>query len=91
MSEKAETNKKNNLGTLVIGVLSLQLIQQISFAMAPAFADFAKYWPDIPYSRILMLQTFGYLCIIPTSIIGGAIAGSKVKYKTLSLLELILS
>ncbi len=89
MSEKIES-KKNSIATLVIGVLSLQLIQQISFAMAPAFADFAKYWPDIPYSRILMLQTFGYLCIIPTSIIGGAIAGSKVKYKTLSLISIIL-
>ena len=51
-----KTNAGKGLGTLVIGVLSLQLIQQISFAMAPAFADFAKYWPDIPYSRILMLQ-----------------------------------
>ena len=43
MSEKNETVKKSSIGTLVIGVLSLQLIQQISFAMAPAFADFAKY------------------------------------------------
>ena len=85
-----KTNAGKGLGTLVIGVLSLQLIQQISFAMAPAFADFAKYWPDIPYSRILMLQTFGYLCIIPTSILGGAIAGSKIKYKTLSLISIIL-
>ena len=90
MSEKIETGKKNSIGTLVVGVLSLQLIQQISFAMAPAFADFAKYWPDIPYSRILMLQTFGYLCIIPTSIIGGAIAGSKIKYKTLSLISIYI-
>ena len=90
MSDITEKTKEGSLGTLVIGVLSLQLIQQISFAMAPAFADFAKYWPEIPYSRILMLQTFAYLCIIPTSVIGGAIAGSKVKYKTLSLISIIL-
>lgn len=85
-----QNNTKSSITKLCIGVLALQLIQQTSFAMTPALASFAKYWPDIDYSWIMMLQTLGYIAIIPSSIWSGAVAGSKVRYRTLAIWSLLL-
>lgn len=84
------TNTKKSMVTLAIGCLAMQLLQQTSFAMTPSLASFQKYWPDVSYNMIAMLQTGGYLAIIPAAIFGGAVAGTKIKYKPLAIISVLL-
>lgn len=61
-------------------------ICQSSMIVGPALADLAAAYPNVPYANILLISTIPQLCGIPVSLITGKIAGSKVKYKTLSAL-----
>lgn len=84
------SSTKKSMVTLAIGCLAMQLLQQTSFAMTPSLASFQSYWPDIPYNLIAMLQTGGYLAIIPSAIFGGYVAGTKIKYKPLAVISVVL-
>lgn len=61
-------------------------ICQSSMIVGPALADLAAAYPNVPYANILLISTIPQLCGIPVSLITGKIAGSKVKYKTLTAL-----
>lgn len=45
----------------------------------------------IAYSTVLMLSTIVSLMVIPCSLISGAIAGKKIKYRSLAILSLVLA
>ena len=75
---------------LSAGVLAIFLLQQVSFIITPAVQSLSEYYPDVPYSSILMLQTAVYLMIIPFSFISGAITGTKVSYRFMAITATIL-
>lgn len=56
----------------------------------PAIQGIAEAFPDIPLNTIMQISTLPSLFLIPATIIAGAVAGNKVKFKTLIKIGLIL-
>lgn len=81
-------NKKNTLITLA--VLSSFLLLTGFGTINPALQNLAEFFPDIPYSTVVLLSTLPYLFAIPFTVISGALAGSKVKYRTLLIFSILL-
>ncbi len=52
-------------------------------AISPGIQSIAEAFPEVSYSTILLVSTLPSLLIIPSSYIAGAVAGSRVKYRTL--------
>lgn len=82
--------KKNNMA-MTLGVLSIFLISQAAFIVNPALAGLAAEYPEVPYSSILLISTLPSLVMVPCNLIGGAVAGKKIRYRTLALLGCILA
>lgn len=80
---------KKNL-FLKIAILSVYFVQMGAGAVNPAVASIAKSFPGIPLTTILLVTTLSIVASVPATIISGRIAGSKVKYKTLLVLGMIL-
>ncbi|MFZ7119555.1 MAG: MFS transporter [Eubacteriaceae bacterium] len=80
---------KNNKYSL-IAVMSIFFIAMGIGTITPAIANIAAAFPDVPFTTILLASTLPSLLIIPSTLITGMIAGSKVKFKTLALLGLAL-
>lgn len=87
-------SKENNKVALstTIGVLSIFLLINASFVVNPMLASLAKIYEadGISYSTVLYLSTLVSLMVIPFSLIGGSMAGKKIKYKTLAILASLL-
>ena len=56
-------------------------------AVSPAMAKFAAHFKGYNYALISTMPT---LFVVPTTLWAGSVAGTKVKYKTLSLVGIIL-
>lgn len=85
------TSNKSLKGVATLGILSVFLIGQSAFIVNPALSGFARQYPDVSYSTILMISTLPSLLIVPSSLIAGAIAGKKIRYRTLCLISCILA
>lgn len=83
--------KKEIKGMSTLGILSVFLIAQAAFIVNPALSGFAKQYPDVPYSAILMISTLPSLLIVPASLFSGAVAGKKLSYRTMCLLSCVLT
>lgn len=87
-------SKENNKVALTttIGVLSIFLLINASFVVNPMLASLARIYEKdgISYSTVLYLSTLVSLMVIPFSLIGGSMAGKKIKYKTLAILASFL-
>jgi len=77
--------------TAKMGVLSLFLIAQAAFIVNPALSGLAAQYSNIPYTSILLISTLPSLLMVPFSLIGGAVAGKKIPYRTLGILSVILA
>ncbi|MBN1317391.1 MAG: MFS transporter [Anaerolineales bacterium] len=71
-------------------ILSLYFISAGASVVNPALQGLAKTYSDVPFSTVLLVATLPTLMYIPFSIIAGVVAGSKIKYRTLSLVGAIL-
>ena len=78
---------------MVLGTLSIFMVINCSFVINPMMASLAEYYgaQGISYSQVLMLSTIVSLVNIPFSLISGAVAGKKVKFRTLALASIILA
>jgi MFS family permease len=73
---------KGNISS-VIAIMSIFFVLMGVGILTPAIQNIAEAFPDIPFTTILLISTLPSLFIVPSSIISGALAGSKVKYRTL--------
>jgi MFS family permease len=55
-----------------------------------AIYTISEAFPTVPYVNIMLVSTVPSLMVIPFSIISGAIVGSKVKYRMLVMLGILL-
>ena len=78
---------------VTLGVLSVFLVINCSFVVNPMMNSLASFYEQsgIAYSTVLMLSTIVSLMVIPCSLISGAIAGKKIKYRSLAILSLVLA
>lgn len=71
-------------------ILSIFFLIMGPSLLIPALQSLAVAFPAVPFSTILLAQTLPCLILIPVAIISGALAGSRVKYKTLVVVGMIL-
>lgn len=74
----------------IAAVMAIFFIVMGIGTITPAIANIAAAYPDIAFTTIILANTLPSLFIIPSSLIAGAVAGSKIKYKTLALTGLAL-
>ena len=74
----------------ITAIMAIFFIAMGVGTITPAIANIAAAYPEIPFTTIILASTLPSLMIIPSTLITGAVAGSKVKYKTLTLLGLVL-
>ena len=83
------SNEEKKTGFWVsLSVLSLFMLSQTSFIVNPVLSNLAALYPDVPYYVITMVSTVISLISIPMAYIGGALAGQKVKFKTLTIIAI---
>ncbi len=58
--------------------------------VTPALATIIAAFPELPIPTIYLVSTLPSLMVIPATLIAGAIVGSKVKYKTLAAIGIVL-
>lgn len=73
-----------------VSILSIFFLIMAPTLLIPALQSLSAAFPEVPYSTILLIQTLPCLLLIPVAIIAGILAGSKVKYRTLNILGIIL-
>lgn len=79
-----KTTKRNNF----IAVLAVYFAANVIFIMSPAINVMqTELFPNEPYTSILLISTISSLCMIPGSLVAGAILG-KIKYKTMALISM---
>lgn len=74
----------------IAAVMAIFFIVMGIGTITPAIANIAAAYPDIAFTTIILANTLPSLFIIPSTLIAGAVAGSKIKYKTLALTGLAL-
>lgn len=70
----------------VLAVMSIFFVAMGVGTITPAIANIAAAFPEVPFTTILLASTIPSLMIIPSTLIAGAVAGKKVKFKTLALI-----
>lgn len=71
----------------ILGIMALFFTSMGVAAVSPAMAKFAAHFPNNNYA---LISTFPSLFIVPTTLWAGSVAGKKIKYRTLSLVGIIL-
>ncbi len=69
--------------TVTVAIMSVFFIAMGIGTITPAIQDIAEAFPHLGFSTILLASTLPSLFIIPSSILAGMAAGSKVGYRTL--------
>lgn len=83
-------NEKKVLNPMAtFAVLSVFLMSQSAFIVNPALANLAQKFPSVPFSAILLISTLVTLMVVPFSIVSGAVAGKKIKYKTVAIISIL--
>ena len=73
-----------------IAIMSIALLGMGFGTITPAMQSIIQAYSDVPYTTIIYVSTLPTLTLLPASLITGAIAGKKVKFKTLALLGSLL-
>ncbi|WKY44202.1 MFS transporter [Eubacteriaceae bacterium ES2] len=81
--------QKNSFLT-VASIMSIFFIAMGVGTITPALNSIMMAFPDLPISTIYLTSTLPSLMVIPSTIIAGMVAGSKVKFKTLATIGIIL-
>ncbi len=84
-------NKRTSGILAMVAILSVFIVGQATFIVNPALNSLAEQFSNVSYSTVLLISTLPSLIVLPASIIGGSIAGTKVKYKTLCLFAIVLA
>ncbi|HIU24980.1 MAG TPA: MFS transporter [Candidatus Copromorpha excrementigallinarum] len=83
--------QKQNLGIMAtVSLLSAFMIGQSHMMITPIFANISEQFPDLPYSTITWLSTAGSAVATVFTFISSAIAGKKIRYRTLTVLAAAL-
>ena len=75
---------------LLIAIMSIFLVNMGNSAVTAAIQNIADAFPHIKYSSVLLIATLPSLTMIPFVLLSGAVAGSKIRYKTLVIVGLML-
>lgn len=70
----------------IVAIMSITLMAMGFGTITPAMQSIIEAYPEVPYTTIIYVSTLPTLTLLPASLITGAIAGKKVKFKTLALL-----
>ncbi len=74
-----------------IAVLSVFFLPPGALIINPALQGLAENFPHIPYTTVLLLATVPNIVATLFTIISGAVAGSRIKYKTLLIIACAFS
>lgn len=80
-------NKKKRAS---FAILSLLFVSMGVSVVTPALQSISEAFPNISFTNILLINTLPVLPMIPFSIFAGMTAGSKIKYRSLVIVGLIL-
>lgn len=82
--------KRKTTGILpILGILAVFTLPQSTQVISPAINSLSEFYPDVPYSTVLMLASIVSLIVIPCSTIAGNLAGRKLSYRALSLIAIL--
>ncbi|UWG95348.1 MFS transporter [Dehalobacter sp. DCM] len=76
--------------TLKVSILSIFFLNMAPTLVIPALHRLSAAFPEIPFSTIVLAQTLPCLLMIPVALISGALAGKKVKFRTMNIIGIIL-
>lgn len=79
-----ENNQKHSFMSIV-AIMSIALMAMGFGAITPAMKSITDAYPQVPYTTIIYVSTLPTLTLLPASLITGAVAGKRVKFKTLAL------
>lgn len=71
----------------ILSICAMSFIVLASSATSPALSTIAKSFPDASSAAISSIATISCLTSLPFTIIAGLIAGKKVKFRTISIVE----
>ncbi|MFA0814153.1 MAG: MFS transporter [Anaerofustis sp.] len=71
-------------------IMSIFFIAMGIGTITPALQTIIAAFPDLSISTIYLVSTLPSLMVIPATLLAGAIVGSKVKYKTLASIGILL-
>ncbi|HCX64765.1 MAG TPA: MFS transporter [Eubacteriaceae bacterium] len=80
---------QNNKST-VFSIMAIFFVAMGVGTITPAIANIAAAFPEIPFTTVLLVSTLPSLLLIPSTLIAGSVAGTKIRYRTLALLGLAL-
>ncbi|MBP2134221.1 MFS family permease [Methanomicrobium sp. W14] len=75
---------------VVITIMSIFFLMMGLGVITPALNVIMDAFPDLSISTFLLISNLPSLLMIPGSVIAGVIAGSKMKYRTLAALGILL-
>ncbi|MBK5245349.1 MAG: MFS transporter [Eubacteriaceae bacterium] len=73
-----------------IAILALAFFGMGVGTITPALNAIFVQFSDLPITTLLLVSTLPSLTVIPATLIAGAVAGNKVKFKTLAVLGMTL-
>ncbi|MEY7999111.1 hypothetical protein AB8U03_02660 [Clostridium sp. Mt-5] len=74
----------------IIAIMATGLLIMGIGATSPALASIAQAFPNVSPTLIMLIATLPPLVLVPFSLLTGKLAGSKLKYKTLAVIGIIL-
>ncbi len=73
-----------------ISILSVFFVGMAFGTITPAIASIAAAFPDVPFTTLILVSTLPTLLSVPATLVSGKIAGTKVRYKTLLVIGMVL-
>jgi len=84
------TEVKKISSSSLLAIMSIAFISMGIGTITPAIQSIIEAHPGLPVTTVLLVSTLPSLLVIPASLIAGAVAGSKVKYKALASVGIAL-
>lgn len=81
---------KTSQNKTALAIIALFVVMPGVLIVNPAIQTIAEAYPTISYTMVLMISTIPLLIVVPMSLISGAIAGNKVRYKPLLAVSMLL-
>ncbi|KPU44406.1 sugar efflux transporter [Oxobacter pfennigii] len=82
-------NKKSQSIT-VLAIFSIGFIAMIIGTITPAIQAIGNAFPNVPFTTLMLVSTLPSLVSIPFSVLAGSIVGKAMKYRTLTMLALLI-
>lgn len=75
---------------VTFAVMSVFFVAMGIGTITPAIQSIMEAFPEIPFSTLLLVSTLPSLLIIPATLFSGAMAGTKIGYRPLLIMALVL-